>query len=121
EGLDLGVQNFVLTCGSAGALENVAETMLDPGDVAILEQPCYPGSTRVVKSCLPGEIVGVGVDDDGILVEELERVALRLGSEGKRTKLLYTIANFQNPAASTMTLERRKALVDVCRRHEILI
>jgi 2-aminoadipate transaminase len=120
EGLSLGPEHFVLTCGSAGALENICETLLDPGDVAILEQPCYPGTTRLLKSCLP-EIAGVGVDDDGIEVDELERTVARVVSESKRPKLLYTIANFQNPAAGTMSLERRKAVVELCRKHDILI
>jgi 2-aminoadipate transaminase len=120
EGLSLGIQNFVLTCGSAGALENVAETFLDPGDVAILEQPCYPGSTRVMRSCL-GEFAGVGVDDGGLIVADLERTVARLRTEGRRTKLLYTITNFQNPAAGSMTLERRRAVVEICRRENILI
>src|SRR5207302_9411815 len=34
---------------------------------------------------------------------------------------LYTIANFQNPAAGTLSLDRRKAVVDLCRRHRVLI
>lgn len=120
EGLDLGIENFVLTCGSAGALENVCETFLDPGDVVILEQPCFPGTTRIAKSCL-AEIAGVGVDDDGLIVEDLERVVAGVIASGKRPKLLYTIANFQNPAAGTMSLARRKAIVEICRKHGILI
>jgi len=120
EGVDLGIENFVLTCGSAGGLENVAETFLDPGDVAILEQPCFPGSTRVVRSCL-ADIRGVPIDEQGLSIDALERTIAAAQSEGKRVKLLYTISNFQNPAASTMSLECRKALVDVCQRHGVLI
>lgn len=121
EGIDLGEQHFVLTTGSAGALENVFETFVDPGDVVLMEQPCYPGSTRVAKSCLPAEIAGVPVDDGGLVVDALEETVARLEREGKRAKVLYSIANFQNPAASTMTLERRRAVVEICRKHGVLI
>lgn len=120
EGLDLDATNFVLTCGSAGALENVAETFLDPGDVAILEQPCFPGSTRIVRACL-ADVRGVPIDEQGLDIAALERSLAGCEADGKRAKLLYTISNFQNPAASTMGLECRKALVDVCRRHGVLI
>ena len=96
------------------------ETFLDPGDVAILEQPCFPGSTRIVRACL-ADVHGVPIDEQGLDVEALERVIAGVEAGGKRAKLLYTISNFQNPAASTMTLECRTALVDVCRRHGVLI
>jgi DNA-binding transcriptional MocR family regulator len=120
EGLGLGPQHFVLTCGSSGALENICETFLDPGDVAFIEQPCYPGSTRVVRSCLP-EIEGVPVDEGGLDPAALDDAIGRTLAAGRRPKLLYTIANYQNPAAGMMTLERRRAVVDICQRHGVLI
>jgi 2-aminoadipate transaminase len=120
EGITTDKTNFVLTTGSSGAFENVCETFLDPGDVIILEQPCFAGSTRIAISCLP-EVATVPLDDDGLDVVALAQLTDRLASEGKRAKLLYTITNFQNPAANTMSLERRRAVVDICRKHNILI
>jgi len=120
EGLDLGPENFVLTTGSSGALENLCEALLDPGDVAIIERPTYPGSTRLVMSCL-AEIEGVPVDADGIDVDALEQTVARVKAAGKRAKLLYTISNFQNPAASTLSIGRRKRIIEICRREHILI
>jgi len=120
EGLDLRAENFVLTCGSSGGLENLAEALLDPCDVAIIERPCYPGSTRVIMSCL-AEIEGVSLDADGLDCDALEQTVERIVASGKRPKLLYTISNFQNPAASTLTFERRQRVIDICRRHNILI
>ncbi len=120
EGITTDKTNFVLTTGSAGAFENVCETFLDPGDVVVLEQPCFAGSTRIALSCLP-EIVTVPMDDDGLDVPALEQLTDRIAAEGKRAKMLYTIPNFQNPAANTLSLDRRKAVVDICKRHGILI
>lgn len=120
EGLSLTEENFVLTCGSSGALENICEALLDPGDVAIVERPAYPGSTRIMVSCL-AQIEGVRVDRDGIDCDELEDLLARLAGEGKRVKLLYTIANFQNPAAATLSLERRNRIIELCRAHNVLI
>jgi 2-aminoadipate transaminase len=120
EGLDLRAENFVLTCGSSGGLENLVEALLDPGDVAIIERPCYPGSTRVMMSCL-AEIEGVTLDADGLDCNSLEETIERIKTAGKTPKLLYTIANFQNPAASTLSIERRERVIEICRRNNILI
>lgn len=120
EGTDLGEEHFVITCGSAGALENLCEALLDPGDVAIIERPTFAGSTRIIRSCL-AEIEGVPLDDDGVDPDGLERVIAQAKGAGKRVKLFYTIANFHNPAATTLTLDRRKRVIELCRRENILI
>lgn len=120
EGLKLDASNFVLTCGAAGALHDVLTAFVDPDDAVILEQPCYPGSTRVAKS-LMCHIEGVGIDDDGILIDDLEQAVARIRAMGKRAKVLYTISNFQNPNAGTMSLERRQAVAEICRKEDILI
>ena len=120
EGLSLSEEHFVLTTGSAGALENVCEALLDAGDVAIIERPTFPGSTRTIVSCL-ATVEGVALDEDGFDPDELEQVIARVKAAGKRPKMLYTIANFHNPAASTMTLERRQRTIEICRRENVLI
>lgn len=120
EGTDLGEQHFVLTCGSSGALENLCEALLDPGDVALIERPTYAGSTRTIRSCL-AQVEGVAIDDDGLLPDDLERVIAEAKAAGKRVKLLYTIANFHNPAAATLSLDRRKRVVEICGREGVLI
>lgn len=120
EALATGAEHFVLTCGSAGGLENICEAFLDPGDVAIIERPSFPGSVRTIMSCLP-ELAGVPVDEDGLSVEVLEDVLARVAAEGKRAKILYTISNFHNPAAATLSLERRQRIVELCRARNILI
>ncbi|HYM16418.1 MAG TPA: PLP-dependent aminotransferase family protein [Dehalococcoidia bacterium] len=120
EQIDVGPENFVITCGSAGGLENLCETFLDPGDVAIVERPTFPGSLRTILSCLP-EVAGVPVDDDGLQPEALEQAIADARAAGKRPKLLYCIANFHNPAGATLTLERRTRIVEICRAEDVLI
>lgn len=120
EGLTLGPQNFVITCGAAGGLANLCETFLDPGDVVIVERPTFPGSLRTIKSCLP-EVVGVDVDEHGLIPEQLEAALGSVQMAGKRPKLLYTISNFHNPAGATLSMERRERVVELCRSHGVLI
>jgi len=121
EELSLGPEHFTITNGAAGALANLCDTFLDPGDVAIVEAPTYPGAMRTMRSC-HAEVLGVPIGDaDGLAPEALEKCLEQLRREGRRPKLLYTMANFQNPAGVTMSLERRREVVELCRRHDVLI
>ena len=120
EGMPLTADNFTITNGISGALINVAETFLDEGDVGLAESPTFPGGAGTIQNCL-AEVRGVTVDGDGLVPEALEEAIDRVESEGRRVKLLYTIPNFQNPTGSTLSVERRRAVVDICRRHQVLI
>jgi 2-aminoadipate transaminase len=120
EGLSLAADNFTITNGISGALINVCETFLDEGDVGLVEAPTFPGGAGTIHNCL-SDVVGVPVDQDGLIPEALEETIELLEREGRRVKLLYTIPNFQNPTGSTMTLERRRAVVEICQRHGVLI
>jgi len=120
EGLPLTADNFTITNGISGALINVAETFLDEGDVGLTESPTFPGRAGTIQNCL-AEVQGVTLDEDGLVPEALEQTIEQIESEGKRVKLLYTIPNFQNPTGSTLSIERRRAVVDICRRHNVLI
>lgn len=120
EGMPLTAEHFTITNGVSGGILNVCETFLDEGDVGLCELPTYPGGAGTIQHCL-AELVGVPIDAEGLMPDVLEETIDRLEREGRRVKLLYTIANFQNPTGSTTTLERRHAIVDICQRHRVLI
>ena len=120
EGLGLTADNFTLTNGASGGMVNVCETFLDEGDVGLCEEPTFPGGAGTIEHCM-SEVVGVTLDEEGIVPDALADTVKRLEGEGRRVKLLYTTPNFQNPTGSTMPLERRKAVVETCQRHRILI
>jgi 2-aminoadipate transaminase len=67
------------------------------------------------------DVVQVAMDDDGMRVDELEATLDRLDAEGRRPKFIYTIPSFQNPAGVTMSLPRRRRLVEVARERELLV
>jgi 2-aminoadipate transaminase len=120
DGMSLTAANFTITNGVSGALANVCEAFLDEGDVGLIESPGYPGGAGTIRGCL-GDTEPVAADDQGIVPDALEATIARLKGEGRRVKLLYTIPTFQNPTGVAMTLERRKAVVEICQRHEVLI
>jgi len=72
-------------------------------------------------SAYQADVVQISMDDDGMRVDELEETLARLDREGRRPKFIYTIPTFQNPAGVTMSLPRRKRLVEVARERELLV
>jgi 2-aminoadipate transaminase len=118
--LPLSPEHFCLTNGSAGALANVCETFLDPGDVAGVESLSFPLSVRTIRSITP-RVVSIPVDAQGIDPDALERLLVELRGSGETMRLLYVIPTFQNPTGSTLPLERRARLVELCRTHGVLI
>lgn len=112
--------HFLLTNGSAGAIDQVAAALLSPGDVVITEAPTFSGSVRTFRGH-QADIVTVGMDDDGMLVDDLEGVIEGLQAQGKRVKIIYTIASFHNPMGVTLADKRREKLLRIAAKHGIFV
>lgn len=112
--------DVVVTTGSQQALDLVTEVFIDPGDVVVAEAPSYVGALGVFRA-YQADIVHVPMDEHGLVPEALESTLRRLAAEGRRVKMLYTVPNFHNPAGVTLTEERRPQVVEICRRHGVLI
>lgn len=111
--------DVLVTSGGIDALTLLARVFLDPGDAVVVEAPTYLGALIGFGES-QAEPVGVPMDTDGMCVDELERfLAERHGRPAP--KLCYVIPDYQNPTGLSLTLERRQALVELCRRHGILI
>ena len=120
EGMEPDLDDVIVTTGGQQAIDLVAKTFVDPGDVVIAEAPTYPGAVPVFCS-YQAETLQVGVDEDGMDVDELERLLDRLRGEGRSPKFIYTVPSFQNPAGVTMSAERRRRLVAIARERELLV
>jgi 2-aminoadipate transaminase len=107
---------LIVTSGGMECIMLMCLALVDPGDTVVVEAPTYLAALMALGRA-EAEVVPVPMDDDGLLVDELEA---RL-SEGLRPKFVYTIPEYQNPTGRTLPLTRRHALVDVCRRHQVLI
>jgi len=120
EGMDPDPDDIVVTTGGQQAIDLACKALVDPGDVVIAEAPTYPGAVPVFCS-YEAETVQVEMDSEGMRVDLLEETLERLAAEGRRPKLIYTVPSFQNPAGVTMSLERRRRLVEVARERELLV
>ena len=121
EGIDdASPDDIVTTTGSQHALDLVSKLFLNPGDVVIAESPSYVGALGTFKS-YQADVVHVEMDEEGLVPAALERTIAELRAAGRAMKFLYTIPNFNNPAGTMMTLERRREVIEICRREHLLI
>jgi 2-aminoadipate transaminase len=107
--------DVLTTTGSQQALDLIAHTLLDEGDVVAVELPTYIGGSASFYA-RSARLVGVQQDDDGIVPESLREVATQT-----RIKLLYTIPNFQNPSGRLMTQQRRAAVLALAEEFDFLV
>ena len=112
--------DVVVTTGSQQALDLVTRLFVNPGDVIVAEAPSYVGALGVFRS-YEADVVHVPLDEDGLIPEALDETLTRLESEGRRAKLLYTVPNFHNPAGVTLSPERRPRVLEIARRHGVLV
>ncbi|MCD4749769.1 MAG: PLP-dependent aminotransferase family protein [Thermoanaerobaculales bacterium] len=109
-------QEILVTSGSQQGLELTGKLMLDDGDVVLCESPTYLGAISAFNAFQP-RFVEVATDDDGLVVEDLERCL----KEIERVKFVYVVPDFQNPSGRTWSLERRQGVMELIRRFEVPI
>jgi 2-aminoadipate transaminase len=110
----------LVTTGGQQVIDLVCKALLDPGDVIVAEAPTYPGAVPTFGA-YQADVLQIEIDSDGMPIDELEQTLDRLQAQGRRPKFIYTIPNFQNPGGVTMSLPRRRRLVEVAREREILV
>lgn len=120
EGVGARAEDVLVTCGGQQAIDLSIRTFVNPGDVVLAEGPTYPGAVPVFTT-YEAEVVHVPLDDDGLSIDQLEETLDRLDREGRPPKLLYTIPSFHNPGGVTMSLPRRRRLIEIAHRRELLI
>ena len=104
-GVIVGPENVLVTSGSQQALDLVGKLLINPGDRVLTEEPTYLGALQAFNA-YQAEYLPVPIDDDGLDLDALEK-QLRAGP-----KFLYVLPNFQNPGGVTLSLARRRRVVE---------
>jgi len=110
----VSAENILITSGSQQALDFIGRVFLNRGDYIVVESPTYLGALQAWNA-YGAQYISVPSDEHGMVVEELEK-ALRIGP-----KFIYVLPNFQNPSGSTLSLERRKKLVEIADHYGVPI
>src|SRR5512138_2461234 len=111
---EVTVNNILITSGSQQALDFLGRLFINRGDYIVVESPTYLGALQAWNA-YGAQYISVRADEDGMIVDELE-AALRIGP-----KFIYVLPNFQNPSGSTLSLERRKQLVELADKYGVPI
>ena len=108
-------ETIIVTGGQQG-IELACKTLCNEGDVVICENPSFIGALNSFRAsgC---ETVGVPLRDDGIDVAMLEETL----KTTPRSKMIYVIPTFQNPAGICSTLENRKAVYALAKKYGVMI
>ena len=106
--------NILITSGSQQALDFIGRVFINQGDHIVVESPTYLGAIQAWNA-YGAQYIAVPSDENGMDVDKLEE-ALRIGP-----KFIYVLPNFQNPSGTTLSLERRKQLVELADRYGVPI
>jgi 2-aminoadipate transaminase len=116
DGMPCTADDVLITQGGQQGLDLTAKLFVDAGDVIVTERPTFLGALIAFNPCEP-EYRSVPMDDEGMDTDALE-VVLR---STERVKLVYTVPDYQNPTGRTMSLARRRRLVELAEEYDVVI
>ena len=116
DGMPCTADDVLITQGGQQGLDLTAKLFVDAGDVIVTERPTFLGALIAFNPCEP-DYRSVPMDDEGMDTDALEQV-LRTTD---RVKLVYTVPDHQNPTGRTMSLARRRRLVELAQEFDVVI
>ena len=115
------VERVQITSSSQQGIDVCTRVLVNPGDVILTSNPSYLGALQSFRS-YRADIRGLAHNDDlDAFRDGYENVIAQVKADGKTVKFLYMIPDFQNPSGESLTLEERKMLVSLARKHDFLI
>lgn len=115
KGIGVSADEIIVFNGSQSALDMIAKILITPGDVIALESPSYLGAISAFNAYEPTYLC-IETDDGGVLPDSLDRL-LSLHA----IKFIYLVPTFQNPTGRTLSLERRRRIAEIVKRHDALV
>lgn len=106
----------IIMTGANQGIDLTTKALINKGDKIIVESPSFIGSLNAFRT-YEADLVGVEVEEDGMNMEALEE-ALK---NNENVKMIYTIPTFQNPTGVTMSLEKRKRLLELANKYDVLV
>jgi len=116
----LSDDRVAVTTGSQEAIYLLAMTLINPKDAIIVESPTYLAALNVFRY-YGAEFVSVPLDENGMKTELLEDKIKEAKSKGLNVKLVYTVATCHNPTGVIMPDDRRKELLEVASKYDLLV
>jgi len=115
KGANVAPEGLIVTTGSQQALDLIGKTMISPGDKVIVEAPTFLATIQCFR-LYGAHLIGAPIDANGVDVDKLEQLIAE-----HKPKLVYLIPTFGNPSGATLSLERRKRILEIAVRTKTLI
>ena len=115
KGVAVGADGLIVTTGSQQALDLLGKTLISPGDKVIVEAPTFLATIQCFR-LYGAELITAPIDEHGVKVDELEKLIVQ-----HKPKFVYLIPTFGNPSGATLSLERRKRVLELAVNHQTLI
>lgn len=114
-GVEAPVENTLTLTGSSQGFDLMARVLLDPGDTVLCDGATFVGALQAYHMA-EANVVGVEMDDDGVILEDLEEKMVRY-----RPKFFYTIPTFQNPTGKTIPAARRQRIAELAAKYDVFV
>ncbi len=115
KGMDCAPEGLIVTTGSQQALDLLAKVMINPGDKVIVEGPTFLATIQCFR-LYGAQLVSAPIDAEGVQVDRLEQLMVE-----HRPRMVYLIPSFGNPSGGLLSLERRKRVLELAARHQVLV
>ena len=112
---DVAADNLIVTTGSQQALDLLGKTLISPGDKVIVEGPTFLATIQCFR-LYGAELISAPIDGNGVKTDELEKLIAE-----HKPKFVYLIPTLGNPSGAMLSLERRKAVLEMAVKHNTLI
>lgn len=119
-GLDITKKNLVITTASQQSLDFLGRVFINKGDKVIVEFPSYLGALQAFNA-FGANPIGIPSDEHGMDPKLLEAKLAELAANGEQVKFMYIIPDFQNPSGVTMPEFRRKEIIEIAHKYNVLI
>nr|WP_303048647.1 MULTISPECIES: PLP-dependent aminotransferase family protein [unclassified Marinitoga] len=115
-------ENLMVTTGSQQALFIVGTVFLDEDSYCAVSKPIYLGAGSAFNQRNP-KYISIPLEKDGMNIDYLENELKKLDENGEidKFKFVYTVSNFHNPAGTTLSLEKRKRLIELAEKYDFII
>ncbi|MGE0079070.1 MAG: PLP-dependent aminotransferase family protein [Bacteroidales bacterium] len=119
-GINVTIDNLVIITASQQALDLIPKIFVNPGDKVICGLPSYLGG--IASFAVYGaDLVGIELDEKGMRSDLLEKTLAEMKQKGEKPKFIYVIPDFQNPTGISMPEDRRKEIIAIAKKYDILI
>ncbi len=115
KGVQVNADGLIVTTGSQQALDLIGKTLVDPGAKVIVEAPTFLATIQCFR-LYGAQVIGAPIDADGVQVDKLEQLIAE-----HQPRFVYLIPTFGNPSGATLSLERRKRILELAVKTQTVV